>query len=137
MTPASGRFLLDTNILVAILDGEKSALSNLKMAAAVYVPAVALGELYFGAAKSGRPAENAAKVNRFATDATILPCDPGGAREYGLVKQRLREKGRPIPENDVWIAALAKHYGMVLVTRDGHFEAVEGLVTVDWAGAAS
>lgn len=137
MTPASGSFLLDTNILIAILHGEKSALSNLKMAAAVYVPAVALGELYFGAAKSGRRAENAARVNNLASTSTVLVCDLGVVQEYGLVKQRLRKKGRPIPENDAWIAAMAKHFGLVLVTRDGHFEAVEGLVRVNWAEAAS
>ena len=135
--PINGRFLLDTNILIAILDGEKSGLSNLKMAASVYVPAVSLGELYFGAAKSGRPAENAARVDEFAASATVLSDDLGVAKVYGEVKNQLRRMGRPIPENDIWIAALAKHHRMVLVTRDRHFEAVEGLVTVDWAGAAS
>ena len=105
--------------------------------AAAYVPAVALGELYFGAAKSGRPAENAARVDGLTATSTVLACDLGVAQEYGLAKQRLREKGRPIPENDIWIAATAKHFGLVLVTRDGHFEAVEGLDKVDWAEAAS
>jgi len=53
--------------------------------------------------------------------------------EFGLVKQRLQKKGRPIPENDIWIAAAAISHGMVLVTRDHHFAEVENLNTTDWA----
>jgi tRNA(fMet)-specific endonuclease VapC len=49
------------------------------------------------------------------------------------LKQRLKEKGRPLPENDLWIAAAAKRQGMVLVTRDWHFREVEDLVIADWA----
>ena len=56
--PASGRFLLDTNIIIALLEGDDAVLSNLDHAAEVFIPAVALGELFFGAAKSGRPSEN-------------------------------------------------------------------------------
>lgn len=135
MTPASGKFLLDTNILIALLEGDKAVLSNLSRAQEIFVPAVALGELFFGAAKSGRPAENIAKIERFASGRTIVVCDLEIAREYGGLKQRLKEKGRPIPENDIWIAAAAKIHGMILVTRDGHFAEVEDLQTTDWAVA--
>lgn len=55
MTPASGRFLPDTNIVIALLEGDDGVLSNLVRALVVFIPAVALGELFFGAAKSGRP----------------------------------------------------------------------------------
>lgn len=133
MTPASGRFLLDTNIVIALLDGDDAVLSNLDRAPEVFIPAVALGELFFGAAKSGRPSENMAKVERFAAGRAIVSCDLDVAREYGRLKQRLKEKGRPLPENDLWIAAAAKRHGMVLVTRDRHFHEVEGLRTADWA----
>ena len=133
MTPASGRFLLDTNIVIALLDGDDEELSNLDRAPEVFIPAVALGELFFGAAKSGRPAENTAKVERFAAGRAIVPCDLDVAREYGRVKQRLKEKGRPLPENDMWIAAAAKRHEMILITRDRHFHEVEGLQTADWA----
>jgi tRNA(fMet)-specific endonuclease VapC len=53
LTPANGRFLLDTNIVIALLDGDDAVLSNLDRAPEVFIPAVALGELFFGAAKSG------------------------------------------------------------------------------------
>ena len=134
MTPASGRFLLDTNIVIALLKGDDTVLSNMDRALEVFIPVVALGELFFGAAKSGRPVENRARVERFAAGSAIVSCDPDIAREYGRVKQQLRERGRPLPENDIWIAAAAVRHGMVLVTRDRHFQEVEGLQTADWAG---
>ena len=112
--PASGRFLLDTNIIIALLDGEESVLSNIDLAPEVFIPAVALGELFFGAAKSGRPAENTARVERFATGRAIVSADLEVAREYGRLKHSLKQKGRPLPENDVWIAAAAKCHGLVL-----------------------
>jgi tRNA(fMet)-specific endonuclease VapC len=131
--PAGGRFLLDTNIIIALLEGDDAVLSNLDQAAEVFIPAVALGEVFFGAAKSGRPAENAARVERFASGRAIVSADSEVARECGRLKQHLKKKGRPIPENDIWIAAAAKCHGMVLVARDRHFQEVEDLYTADWA----
>ena len=107
-------------------------LSNLDQASEVFISTVVLGELFFGAAKSGRPADNTDKVERFAADRSIVSCDLDVAREYGRLKQRLQEKGRPLPENDIWIAAAAIRHEMVLVTRDSHFGEVDDLHTVDW-----
>ena len=118
--PASGSFLLDTNIVIALLAGDETVLSNLDLAREVFVPAIVLGELFFGAAKSGRPFDNTSKVEQFAADRAILSCDVHVAREYGRLRQRLREKGKPIPENDIWIAATAKCHELVLVSRDRH-----------------
>ena len=133
MTPANGRFPLDTNIIIALLEGDDAVLSHLDLAAEVFIPAVALGELFFGAAKSGRPSENTARVERFASGRAIVSSDIDVARENGKLKQYLKKKGRSLPENDIWIAAAAKCHGMVLVTRDRHFREVEDLPTADWA----
>lgn len=73
LTPASGRFLLDTNIIIALLEGEPSVLWNLGQASEVFIPAIALGELFFGAAKSARPVENTKQVERFASARAIVP----------------------------------------------------------------
>jgi len=97
LTPASGRFLLDTNIVIALLAGDDTVLSNLDRAPEVFIPAVALGELFFGAAKSGRPDENTAKVERFAAGRAIVSCDLDVAREYGRLKQRLKERDGHFP----------------------------------------
>ena len=131
--PASGRFLLDTNIVIALLQGDDAVLSNLDRASGVFISAVVLGELFFGAAKSSRSTENTAKIDRFATGRTVISCDLEIAREYGRLKQRLQEKGRPLPENDIWLAAAARVHGLVLVTRDRHFHEVEDLELADWA----
>ena len=62
----------------------------------------------------------------------MLACDASTARFYGEIKNRLRAQARPIPENDVWIAAIALQHGLVLATRDEHFAAVDGLACERW-----
>jgi tRNA(fMet)-specific endonuclease VapC len=130
--PASGRLLLDTNIIIALFEGDEGVLSNLDRAIEVFVPAIALGELFFGAAKSGRPHENVAKLEQFAEGRRILPCDLEVAREYGRLKNALWAKGRPLPENDIWIAAVASRHELVLATRDRHFRDIDGLAIAVW-----
>ncbi|MXZ01781.1 type II toxin-antitoxin system VapC family toxin [Candidatus Poribacteria bacterium] len=49
-----------------------------------------------------------------------------------MIKERLRRRGRPIPNNDIWIAAIALQHDLVLVTRDAHFDEVESLQTERW-----
>jgi tRNA(fMet)-specific endonuclease VapC len=132
LTPANGRYLLDTNIIIALLAGDDAVLSNLENAAEIFIPAIALGELFFGAAKSGRPSENTSKLERFAAGRAVIACDLQVAREYGHLKQNLKKRGRPLPENDIWIAAMATRHGTVLVTRDRHFQAVADLTIADW-----
>jgi len=62
----------------------------------------------------------------------VLNCDTEIARRYGEVKDGLRQKGHPIPENDIWAAAIALHYALTLITRDAHFNEVEGLKIETW-----
>ncbi len=128
----SGRYLLDTNIIIALFASEASIIDNLSQADEVFIPSIALGELHYGARKSGRSQKNLERIEEFVTNNTIIECDANTARQYGAVKNRLRIKGRPLPENDVWIAALALQYGLTLVTRDAHLQEVENLQTVSW-----
>ncbi len=90
------------------------------------------GELCYGARKSGRVEANLARVNELVDNSTILVCDTETAQQYGEVKNNLRLKGRPLPENDVWIAALSLQHNLILVTRDAHFQEVENLKTIAW-----
>ncbi|MEB3217812.1 MAG: type II toxin-antitoxin system VapC family toxin [Nostocales cyanobacterium 94392] len=128
----SGRYLLDTNIIIALFANEASVKSNLAQANEVFIPSVVVGELCYGARKSGRVVANLARVDELVTNSTILGCDVETARRYGEIKNKLRLKGCPLPENDVWIAALAQQYDLILVTRDAHFQEVENLQTVMW-----
>jgi tRNA(fMet)-specific endonuclease VapC len=128
----NGRFLLDTNIVIAIFAKDAAVQAGLANATEIFIPSIVLGELYYGAYKSSRVTENIARINEFAANNGILTCDTRTAQEYGEIKNRLRVKGRPTPENDIWIAAIAKQYGLTLVTRDAHFGEVDGLMLEAW-----
>ncbi len=97
-----------------------------------FLSTVVLGELFFGAEKSQRVQENVARIEKLASVCPVLPCDEETARCYGAMKTLLRRKGRPIPENDLWIAASARRHGVTLVSRDSHFKYVEGLGLEVW-----
>jgi len=128
----SGKFLLDTNIIIALFAGDASVKKNLAVASKVFVPVIVLGELYYGARKSGQMEKNLARIEKFEASIPVITCDTSTAREYGLIKDQLREKGRPIPENDIWIAAVARQKELVLATRDTHFFEIENLEIENW-----
>jgi tRNA(fMet)-specific endonuclease VapC len=125
---------MDSNVVVAAFAEEQGVLQKLERTPTeqIFVPAVVLGELYFGALKSQRQEANLRRVEEFADASNVLPVDAGVARHYGEVRDGLRRIGRPIPENDIWIAATALQHGLVLVTRDSHFEHIEGLRSEQW-----
>ena len=127
----SGRFLLDSNIIIAIFAEESAVLERAAAAEEVFVPAVALGELYYGARKSARSETNIARIEEFAAAAAVLGCDAVTAQQYGRIKNDLRAKGRPIPEN-VWIAAVAVQHGLTVASRDDHFTEVTDLPREVW-----
>jgi|SRR5687768_13284465 len=128
----SGNLLLDTNIVSAMLDADPAVTSRNVAGTIFYVPCTVVGELYFGAANSGRPAENERRLESFLASSTVVPADIETGRWYGRLKAQLRRNGTPIPENDVWIAAAALQHQMSLVTRDAHFAVVTGLQTIAW-----
>ena len=128
----NGRCLLDTNIVIALFANEFSITRRLGEAEEVFTPSIVLGELYYGARRSKRVQENVARIEEFAERSTVLACDTETARRYGEVKDRLRHQGRPIPENDIWIAAIALQYDLTLAARDAHFEKVNDLKFETW-----
>jgi len=123
----SGKFLLDTNVVIALFAGDSVVVDFLHNAEEVFVPSVVIGELCYGARKSSRVEDNLARIDDFAASNVILSCDAETAYRYGEVKDRLRQKGRPIPENDIWIAAIAFQHDLTLLTSDMHFAEVEDL----------
>lgn len=128
----AGSFLLDTNIAVALLAGEDAVRASLNQSGLIFLSSIVLGELFYGARKSARVASNLAKVEELAAKFVVLGCDVSTARHYGEIRDRLRARGHPIPENDIWIAAHAQQYELTLVTRDAHFSAVEGISIEVW-----
>ncbi len=126
------RFLIDTNIVIAIFAQETGVLQRLQQALFYFLPSIVLGELYYGARKSGRVEANVQRVEDFVAHNAVLDCDAETARHYGLIREALRAKGKPIPENDIWIAALALQHDLTLVSRDAHFNEIDGLSVVVW-----
>lgn len=128
----NGKLLLDTNIMIAIFAGDAEVKTSLANANEVFVPSIALGELYYGAHKSSRVEANISRINEFAASSSVLTCDTETSKEYGKIKNSLRIKGRPIPENDIWIAAIAKQYELTLISRDEHFNEIDELLVMSW-----
>ncbi|MEW6327120.1 MAG: type II toxin-antitoxin system VapC family toxin [Thermodesulfobacteriota bacterium] len=128
----SGKYLLDTNIVIALFAEDPSVVKHMVKASEIFIPVTVIGELFFGAFKSGRPKANAARIEEFAAINAVLACDIAVSREYGQIKERLHKKGHPIPENDIWIAAIAMAHGLTLVSRDEHFKKIGGLKREVW-----
>ena len=123
-----GKILLDTSFVIDIFRGKSAAQRVLDVADEVYVPSITMGELFSGAERSDRREAKLAEAEAFADRADVLVCDLATARHYGAIENALRAKGRPIPANDVSIAALAQQHELIVVTRDAHFGEVDALV---------
>jgi tRNA(fMet)-specific endonuclease VapC len=128
----SGKYLLDTNIVIPLFAKDPQVTERVRTSQKIFIPIIVIGELYYGARKSSRCQENIAKIDEFVRDNMILNCDVGTARQYSEIKEQLRKKGRPIPENDLWIAAIALQHQLSLVTRDPHFQQIQELNVEIW-----
>jgi len=83
----NGKLLLDTNIMIAIFAGDAEVKTPLAGANEVFVPSIALGELYYGAHKSSRVEANIVRINEFAASSSVLTCDSETSQQYGRLKQ--------------------------------------------------
>ena len=128
----SGKYLLDTNYVIRLMAGRKLIDERLSSDPDLYLSIIVLGELYYGAQKSKRLSENMIQISDIMQSMQVLPCDEKTAYEYGIIKNDLHLKGRPIPSNDIWLAALARQHGLILVTRDRHFQEIEHLSIKQW-----
>lgn len=124
--------LLDTNIVIALFNGEKGIAEKLDKLKEVFIPSIVAGELYYGAYSSASKIKNLAKINSFTGSCLILEVDEITASFYGEIKSTLKKKGTPIPENDIWIAALAAQHNLSVITRDSHFKNITQLSIVGW-----
>ncbi len=123
-----GRILLDTNIISDINNNVSDTMTFLKSAKEVFVSSIVAGELFFGIQNSSRKEANLKFYRDFFSSCAILNVTLETAEIYGNIKTWLKQKGRPIPENDIWIAAIAIQHGLTLITRDKHFDGIDGLL---------
>jgi tRNA(fMet)-specific endonuclease VapC len=124
--------ILDTVAVIARLNEDQAIIALLSGDVRVHLPIIVLGELYVGAENSSRVQENMSRIDAFARNAYLLSCDQDTAKQYARIGQQLRLRGRPIPQNDMWIAALAMQHGLTLLTRDYHFDEITGLLKLSW-----
>jgi tRNA(fMet)-specific endonuclease VapC len=117
---------LDTSVAIALLAGQASALV-VPSSIEVLLPTPVIGELRYGALNSRRATDNLADVERLVSRCRVLDITASTAATYARLRMALKQKGKPIPENDLWIAALCVEHGVPLATLDGHFDAVEEL----------
>ena len=124
--------ILDTNALSAVADGEASAMELVAGAARVALPVIVLGEYRLGIAQSRHRAHYESWLRQWIAAVTVLDIDDGTTHSYSTIGLELKGKGKPIPSNDLWIAALCRQHSLPLVSRDKHFDFVAGLRRLDW-----
>ena len=132
----AARYLLDTNICIYIQRQRPPAVlarfRKLKAGEAV-ISVVTWGELRYGAEKSNQRARVLELLQEFSALVPVAAMAENAGETYGAIRATLESKGRPIGNNDLWIAAHAKAAGLILVTNNtDEFQRVPGLKVQNW-----
>lgn len=123
--------LIDTNCYAALMRGDESVARFLDAAEVVYLSTVVAGELMAGFKGGAMERQNRSYLREFIEKGgktVVLKVSMDTAERFALIKDSLKRKGKPIPVNDIWIAAQCMETGAILLSRDRHFDAVEGLL---------
>lgn len=124
--------ILDTNAVSALFANDPALVRTLSTTTTHHLPVVVIGEYLFGLRGSDQLAKLGPKLAELEASSSVLPISRATAEFYGAIRDELRRKGRPIPDNDIWIAALAREHGLEIVSRDSHFDAVDGVQRLSW-----
>ena len=124
--------ILDTNALWAAADRDSAALDVVAGAERLAVPVIVLGEYRMGIAQSRHRTEYENWLREWIVVVTVLNIDEETTLHYAAIGLELKRSGKPIPANDLWIAALCRQHSLPLLSRDHHFDVVKGLKRIDW-----
>jgi tRNA(fMet)-specific endonuclease VapC len=124
--------ILDTNALSAIADGDASAMDIVERTERLAIPVIVLGEYRLGIAQSRQRAIYQNWLREWISAVDVLDIDEETTHSYAAIGLELKKKGKPIPANDLWIAAVCRQYSLPLLSRDKHFDFVSGLRRLDW-----
>ena len=124
--------ILDTNAVSALLGGDQTIAELLAVEQHHHLPTVVIGEYRYGLTRSNQQELLGTMLALLIARSSVLSIDLDTTFHYARVRHQLRQKGRPIPENDLWIAALATQYDLRIVSRDLHFDEVAGIDRVVW-----
>jgi tRNA(fMet)-specific endonuclease VapC len=127
------KILLDTNAYSALKRGNDAVIRRVARAERVLLSTIVAGELMAGFRQGTRLQRNLAELEAFMDNphVTVVPVSYVTADRFGRIVAALRAKGRPIPTNDIWIAAQSMETGADLLSFDAHFGEVDGLAWVD------
>ncbi len=129
---SGNKILLDTNAVIALIVGHEELKKTVEGYDSHLLPVIVLGELIYGAEKSAKRESNREKIGTFQSGCEVLRINEKTADIFGVARNALRAKGRPIPDNDLWIAALALEHEVPILTQDRHFDEVDQLQRVSW-----
>ncbi|MFM9838476.1 MAG: type II toxin-antitoxin system VapC family toxin [Cyclobacteriaceae bacterium] len=129
---SGNKILLDTNIIIKLFEGSKPIAAKINKSSSFYVSVIVLGELQVGVNRVVNKQKHLEMLNSFMELATIIAIDETTTLHYGEIVADLYKKGKPIPTNDVWIAATAKQHKLTLITNDKHFDQINSLSIEDW-----
>jgi tRNA(fMet)-specific endonuclease VapC len=133
MPMLGSNYLLDTNIIIGLFAQDNSIIDNIRSHSQLLsIPSIVIGELFYGAEQSSKRDFNVERIYSFAQDCLISECNFETAKHYASIKSHLKSICKPIPENDIWIAALARQHKQILVTRDKHFDNIENVTVERW-----
>jgi predicted nucleic acid-binding protein len=124
------RVALDTNRLTDLFQGDAALAERLGLCDEVWIPLVVLAEIkagFLGGTERHRNEILLRKLLSKATVGVLLP-DRETAEHYARLFVQLKRAGTPVPDNDLWIAALALQHDLLLITRDKHFKNIPQLL---------
>lgn len=124
--------LVDTNALSAWADGKNSVHPHLSAAEILFIPSIVLGEFYFGIQRSRHHQEYRAWLQKILPQIRVANVGHKTAQHYSEIRNELKEKGNPIPANDVWIASLSLQLNCPLLSNDRHFDSVPDLERISF-----
>jgi tRNA(fMet)-specific endonuclease VapC len=124
--------ILDTNALSAAADNDPAVIALLAQADQLAIPVIVLGEYRYGIAQSRNRASCANWLKGLLQDCLVLDIHEPTSYHYAEITLELRQKGKPIPTNDVWIAALCRQHRLPLLSRDRHFDVIAGNKRIGW-----
>ncbi len=125
--------IFDTNAVSAFADGNAGVLQRLQeLSATISLPVIVLGEYRYGLKSSREQAAREKWLDDLEGNCSVLDVTSETSRVYAEIRQELRMAGQPIPENDLWIAALARQHRLAILSNDAHFDQVSGLQRLGW-----
>lgn len=124
--------ILDTNAVSAIADKDRRLLEVISTAPFLALSFIAYAEFRYGLLGSERPEAGIRLLADLTASIPLLVPDKDTLEQYADIKDHLKRKGHPIPDNDIWIAALARQHSMPVLSRDRHFDAIPDIQRLDW-----